>query len=129
MPTGTTETDEERAERTGLSSLEMGDAEAAAVQKTANRVTLDSMVSKIADVEYIKPNKMQHMTIAVVIMQNGWAVVGKSAPADAENYNSELGRKFAYEDAIRQLWPLEGYLLRNRMYEAEVTETITDHAS
>jgi hypothetical protein len=119
-----TETDEQRAERTGLSSLEQGDKEAAAVQKTDNRVTLGSMVAKIVDVEYIKPNKLQHMTICVVVMKNGFAVVGKSAPADPGNYNSELGRKFAYEDAVRQLWQLEGYALRDKLHEAEVTEVM-----
>ena len=35
--------------------------------------------------------------------------------ADAENFDKELGKKFAYEDALRQMWPLEAYLLRERM--------------
>lgn len=110
------ETDAQRQQRTNLSSLEQTDRESAAVQKTDNRVTLGSMVAKIANVEYIRPINLRHMTICVITMRNGWALVGKSAPVDAANFNLELGQKFAYEDALRQCWQLEGYLLRERLY-------------
>jgi len=98
-----------------VESLRYTDNESVAVQKTPNRVSLDSMLEKVADVEYLHPAQIPTMTIAVVLMKNGFAVVGKSAPADPLNFDADLGRKFAYEDAIRQLWPLEGYALRERM--------------
>lgn len=103
-------------------SLRTTDDASKAVQKTPNRVTLDSLLEKIVHVEYVRPINLRHMTIAVVLMQNGFAVVGKSAPADPENYNKELGEQFAKEDAVRQLWQLEGYALRERLYGAQVTE-------
>ena len=109
------ETDEQRKDRTGLSSLEIGDREAAAVQKTSNRITLDSMLAKIVYEEFIHPQTIEHMTICVLTTENGFALVGKSTPADPENFNEELGKKFAKEDALRQMWPLEAYLLRERM--------------
>lgn len=98
-----------------MGSLETTDAESRAVQKTPNRVSLDSMKEKIAAEEYIYPESLPCMTICVLTMTNGFAVVGKSAPADPENFNADLGKKFAYEDAMRQLWPLEGYALRERL--------------
>jgi len=55
------------------------------------------------------------MTIAVVVMKNGYVVLGKSAPADPDNFNQELGEKFAREDAIRQIWPLMGFALRDKL--------------
>ena len=55
------------------------------------------------------------LSICILVMANGFTVIGKSAPASPENFSAELGRKFAYEDAIRQLWPLEGYALRERL--------------
>ena len=61
---------------------------------------------------------LQHLTICVVVMRNGFSVVGKAAPADPANFNPALGRKFAREDAIRQLWPLMGYALRDRLATA-----------
>ncbi len=98
-----------------MSSVETTEAMSKAVQKTPNRVSLDSINEKIAGVEYIKPDCNPSMTIAVVQMNNGFVVLGKSAPADPENYDEQLGMTFAKEDAIRQLWQLEGYLLRERL--------------
>ncbi|RWR34987.1 hypothetical protein D2T29_00480 [Sinirhodobacter populi] len=98
-----------------MNSLEIGDREAAAVQKTPNRVTLDSMVEKIEAEEYFNPGVIPHLTICVLRLKNGFSLVGKSAPADAGNFDTQLGRKFAREDAIRQMWPLEGYALRERL--------------
>lgn len=98
-----------------LSSLQVSDQESAAVQKTPNRVTLQSMEEKIDHVQYFYPEKSPQMTIAVLTLKNGYVIVGKSAPADPENFNAELGKKFAFEDAIRQMWPLEGYALRERL--------------
>lgn len=98
-----------------MGSLEVTDAESRAVQKTPNRVSLDSMVKKIASEEIIHPRSTPSMTICIVTMTNGFVVIGKSAPADPANFNADLGAKFAREDAIRQLWPLEGYALRERL--------------
>lgn len=55
------------------------------------------------------------LTICILVMQNGFTVIGKSAPASPENFDVEKGQRFAYEDAIKQLWPLEGYALRERL--------------
>ncbi len=56
------------------------------------------------------------LTICVVTLANGFQVVGKSACAHPDNYNQELGEKIAYDDAFKQLWPLEGYLLREVLW-------------
>jgi hypothetical protein len=55
------------------------------------------------------------LTLCLIVMKNGFTVIGKSAPADPQNYDENLGMKFAREDAIRQLWPLMGYELRERL--------------
>lgn len=98
-----------------MDGLKQGDAEAAAVAQTPNRVTLEAMQAKVATVEYHNPALSPEMTVAFVKLTNGYVLIGKSAPADAANFNAELGRKFAVEDAIRQMWPLEGYMLRERL--------------
>lgn len=98
-----------------MSSLQMTDSEAAAVQKTPNRVTLDSITAKVLGVEYHNPKESSHTTVAYVMMANGYMVMGTSTPADPANFNEELGKKFAYEDAIRKVWPLEGYLLCEKL--------------
>ena len=55
------------------------------------------------------------LSVCILVMGNGFNVIGKSAPASPENFNADLGRKFAYEDCIRQLWPLMGYALRDKL--------------
>lgn len=98
-----------------MDSLEQTDAESAAVQKTPNRVTLESIREKIGSIEYHNPAICPHLTVAFVQMGNGFVVIGESAPADPENFDPELGKKFALENAIRKIWPLEGYALRERL--------------
>lgn len=100
-----------------MESLRISDDASAAVQKTPNRISLDSMLAKIATEEYLHPAAIPHMTICVLTTTNGYALVGKSAPADPDNFDADLGRKFAKEDAVRQMWPLEAYALRERMVE------------
>lgn len=105
------------------SSLQETDNAAAAIA-VAPRVTLADLEAKIdAQVTFIAgkvlkdvpvSDSLNILTICIVTMQNGFSVIGKSAPASPENFNEELGAKFAYEDAVRQLWPLEGYLLRDK---------------
>lgn len=109
------ETDAERQERTGLSSLRLSDDASKAVQKTPHRVSLDSIIEKIAHTDYVYPDRHPHMTLAIITMQNGFIFVGKATPADPTNFDEALGKKFAYEDAIRQIWPMEAYLLREKM--------------
>ena len=59
--------------------------------------------------------ELKPLSICILVMRNGFTVIGKSAPASPANFDAELGRKFAYEDAIRQLWPLMGFALRDRL--------------
>ena len=64
-------------------------------------------------------NTLDVLSICILVMQNGFTVIGKSAPASLENFNAELGRKLAYEDCIRQIWPLMGYALRDRLADPQ----------
>lgn len=84
-----------------------------AVQQTPWRVSLDALKRRVKSVEYIFPQAIPHMTIAVVMLDNGYALVGESAPADAENFNEQLGKEYAYENALRKMWPLEAYVMRD----------------
>jgi Phage protein (N4 Gp49/phage Sf6 gene 66) family len=53
------------------------------------------------------------LSICIVVMKSGFTVIGKSAPDSAANFNAELGRELAYQDAIRQLWTLMGGALKD----------------
>ena len=102
-----------------MGSLELDEAASAAVA-THPRVTLESMTSKIAAETYTVIDSV--LTLCTLKMDNGFYVVGESAPASPENFSAELGRKFARENAIRQLWKLEGYALRERLAAASESQ-------
>ena len=50
-------------------------------------------------------------TVCQLTMQNGFTVRGESSCVSVENFNKELGEKYAYEKAFDAAWAFEGYLL------------------
>ena len=81
----------------------------------SNRVTIEQIHSKIVDEAFVvMPD--HRTTICQLTLENGYTVNGHSACVDIENFDASLGRHYAKEDAIRQIWPLEGYLLAERMH-------------
>ncbi len=59
------------------------------------------------------------LTFCVLVLRNGFTVTGESACASPENFDAEIGRKIARENAINKVWPLMGYALRSRLAEAK----------
>ena len=57
------------------------------------------------------------LTVCGLTLRNGFMVVGESAAASPENFNAELGRKIARDNARNKIWALEGYRLRQNLYE------------
>lgn len=55
------------------------------------------------------------LTFCVLVMQNGFTVTGESACASPENFDAELGRKIARQNAVAKIWPLMGYELRSKL--------------
>ena len=48
------------------------------------------------------------LTFCVLVLRNGFTVTGESACASPENFNAEIGRRIARENAINKVWPLAG---------------------
>lgn len=95
-----------------MDSLKISDDEAAKVA-VAPRVTLEQIEAKVAGESYHVHEGI--LTICIIRMKNGFFVTGESAPASPANFNAELGRKFAREQAIRKVWGFEGYALREKL--------------
>jgi len=55
------------------------------------------------------------LTFCVIVLRNGFTVTGESACASPENFNAEIGRKVARQNAINKVWPLMGYELRTKL--------------
>ena len=58
------------------------------------------------------------LTVCALTLKNGFHVVGESAAASPANFNVELGRKIARDNARNKIWALEGYLLRSKLAAA-----------
>ena len=58
------------------------------------------------------------LTFCVLVLRNGFTVTGESACVSPENFDAAIGRKVARAKAIEKIWPLEGYLLKQRLHEA-----------
>lgn len=55
------------------------------------------------------------LTFCVLVLRNGFTVTGESACASPENFDAEIGRKIARQNAIQKIWPLMGYALKNQL--------------
>ena len=85
---------------------------------TAPRVTKELIASRIKNVTYTEvPTPSGSMLrFCMIEMINGFVVTGEpSASVSPENDDAEIGMKIAYENAYRNIWALEGYLLAEQL--------------
>lgn len=71
----------------------------------------------LAEQFYVFPGTV--MTVCCLTLQNGFNVVGTSAPASPDNFNEEIGQTIARNKAVEQIWQLEGYLLKHTLSERQ----------
>lgn len=57
------------------------------------------------------------LTFCVLGLKNGFTVTGESACASPENFDAEVGRKIARQNAVNKIWPLMGYALKQKLHE------------
>ncbi|MBR8409814.1 Gp49 family protein [Burkholderia cenocepacia] len=102
--------------------------------KTAPRITPEDIEDVIAETHYFTATDgvygaavvdgvesgatapLSLLTFCVLVLRNGFTVTGESACASPENFDAEIGRKIARQNAIAKVWPLEGYLLKQALY-------------
>ena len=58
------------------------------------------------------------LTFCVLVLKNGFTVTGESACASPENFDAEVGRKIARQNAVSRIWPLMGYELRTKLADS-----------
>lgn len=92
------------------------EAEIQAKGLTAPRLTPAKIDAAIAGESYhVFPGTT--LTVCALTLRNGFIVTGESAAASPENFDEELGRKIARDNARNKIWAFEGYLLRERLSE------------
>jgi hypothetical protein len=81
---------------------------------TAPRVTPQRVDEVIVGEDYhVFPGTT--LTVCCLTLANGFTVTGESACASPENFDTDLGRKIARDNAKQKIWALEGYALRDRL--------------
>ena len=69
------------------------------------KVTVEGIKAKIrAETYLVLPDG--RTTLCVLALQNGYTI----------EFDLNLGRKYAFDDALKKIWLLEGYLLAEKMY-------------
>lgn len=95
---------------------------------TAPRITPDDVKANIASEHYFtaaqalrlggtEPHPLDLLTFCVLVLKNGFTVTGESACASPENFDAEIGRRIARDNAVAKIWPLMGYELRSHLHE------------
>lgn len=102
--------------------------------KTAPRVTPTDIEANIAACHYftaeegvqgalaktnpelgVETPPLALLTFCVLTLRNGFTVTGESACASPENFDAEIGRKIARQNAVQKIWPLMGYALKEQL--------------
>ena len=73
------------------------------------------------------PDELARLTFCVLILRNGFMVTGESACSSPENFDAEIGRKVARDNAVQKLWPLMGYALKQDLHR--IDELVKDGVS
>lgn len=81
----------------------------------APRLTPELIDASIVDEAYhVFPGTTT--TICRLTLRNGFSTIGESAAVSLENFDEEIGRNIAKGNARDKIWMLEGYLLKERLY-------------
>ena len=124
----------------GPGALRQADTSDAAIErdiraagKTVARVTPADLEAEIASEWYftaangvaaadgltrVAAAELSLLTFCVLVLRNGFTVTGESACASPENFDAELGRKIARQNAVNKAWPLMGYHLKQKLAES-----------
>lgn len=95
------------------------------------KIEHDQLLSNVHDISYVllsntASNRAAPVTICHVMLKNGKNVIGINYGAiDPENHSEEMGREYAYKEAIDKLYELEGYALICKHHEQQ-TELLVD---
>lgn len=116
--------------------------------KTAPRVTPADIEANIASEHYFTAGEgsigeylvrvgarsepapaLNLLTFCVLVLRNGFTVTGESACASPENFDAEIGRKVARQNAVQKIWPLMGYQLRDQLHHQATNEQLWQQAN
>ena len=84
------------------------------VEVPTYRLSEESVLDAIRSIHYYSYGVF---TVCFLTLVNGFIVTGESAVVDPGNFDADTGRMEAYENALDKVRMLEGYRMKQRMYE------------
>ena len=93
--------------------------------ETQPKQITDAYIESLIHAEYylqgdnlLPENSPEHpslgtLTICILVLKNGFVVLGTSNCIDPKIYSASRGRALAFADARDKIWELEGYALRS----------------
>jgi hypothetical protein len=94
---------------------------------TAPRLTPDLIASTIKKSEYHVFTD-SCLTVCCLTLRNGFTVTGESACVSPANFNKETGEQVSYDNAYKKIWMLEGYLLKQKLFEKSKATSVPANA-
>ena len=85
---------------------------------TAPRLTPE-LISAVIAKEQFYVFEGSCLTVCCLTLLNGFTVTGESACVSPENFDATIGKSVAFDNARDKIWALEGYLLKQKLFEAE----------
>lgn len=101
-----------------MSNEQQIEQEIQALGLNAPRLTPEHLDSVIASEDYHVFTGTT-LTVCALRLCNGFVITGESAAASPENFDAEIGKKIARQNAREKIWMLEGYLLKQKLFEAK----------
>lgn len=90
------------------------------MKTTSNKEYLTSLIT---EEKYIKI--ADNTMLCCITLKNGFVLVGQSSCILAENFDEGIGKRVAYENAFNKIWELEGYLVKQHLYDTKIAKENT----
>ncbi len=107
---------EKEIQEKGLTAARVTPADIEANIASEHYFTAADGVAGANDASRILPvGSLDLLTFCVLVLRNGFTVTGEGACASPENFDAEIVRKIARQNAVAKIWPLMGYALKCQM--------------
>ena len=73
-----------------------------------------SHTHKTEELRKFNDQALSLLTVCIIVLRNGFTVLGTSACVDPTNFRPEIGRKIAKENAVSQIWAYLGFELASK---------------
>lgn len=83
-------------------------------------ITESEVFDSIESEEYLTVGKKT--TVCILTLKNGFEVVGTSACVDPSNYSLEIGKPYAKEKAMQQVWMHLASILQAKLHQEKEVE-------